>query len=541
MGSSFDFIVIGAGSAGCVLADRLSEGGRHSVLVLEAGGHDRRFWIRTPIGYGKTFFDERVNWKYRADPDDGLDGRSAYWPRGKVVGGSSSINALVYCRGLPHDFDDWRDAGNPGWGWRDVEPVFDRFERRIGPTGEVRGDGPLAVAAIESEAHALKRHFYAAAAELGLPRSDDFNGAHPEGVGTYAITRRNGLRCSAADAFLRPALRRRDVELVTHAHAQRILLDEGRATGVEYRRGGEVHVAAARAGVIVSAGAIGSPQLLQLSGIGPSDVLRSTGIATAIDSPAVGGYLQDHLAVTYYYKAREPTLNDELHSLTGKLRAGLAYILSRRGPLSLGVNQCGGFVRSSPQSAVPDVQLYFNPLTYTAAPDGKRPLMNPDPFPGFILSYQPARPTSRGRVGIVAPDPRVQPSIQPNSLSTAKDRDDVIAGGRLLQAIVRTRAMGALVADSIAPRIESLDDAGLLADFRARASTVFHPVGTCRMGADARSSVVDASLRVHGVEGLRVVDASVFPSITSGNTNAPTIMVAHKAADIILSQTRSSS
>ncbi len=455
---------------------------------------------------------------------------------GRVVGGSSSINALVYCRGLPQDFDDWRDAGAPGWGWSDVEPVFSAIEGRIDRAGLETGVGPLAVADVADEAHPIKSRFFAAALELGLLATEDFNGPAPEGVGVYAITRRRGLRCSAADAFLRPALKRKNVALKTRAQVARIVITDGRATGVEYEMGGTMATARARFSVILSAGAIGSPQLLQLSGIGPSDLLRSHATEVIVaDSPAVGGYLQDHLAVSYRYKSREPTLNDELSSWSGRLRAGLRYVLTRDGPLSLSVNQCGGFVRSRPEAPVPDLQLYFNPFTYSTAADDRRGGVEiPDPFSGFLLSYQPSRPTSRGRVDIASPDWRRPPRIQPNSLSTSKDVEDVVAGGRLLRDLTRTRAMQALIAESLGPAIEEMDDAALLADFRGRCSTVFHPVGTCRMGKSPRDSVVDASLKVHSVAGLRIADASVFPSITSGNTNAPTIMVGYKAAEIIL-------
>ncbi len=535
---TFDFIVIGAGSAGCVMADRLSENGRWSVLVLEAGGHDRRAWIKLPIGYGRTFFDERVNWKYQAEPDPELDGRAAYWPRGKVVGGSSSINALVYCRGLPHDFDDWRAAGNIGWGWSDVQPVFERFERRISRSGTATGSGPYAVADVTDEAHPINRHFFDAARELGLPSTDDFNGASPEGVGVYAITRRRGLRCSAADAFLRPALRRKTVQLQTRALATRIVVEGGRVVGVDYRRDGVEFSARARADVVLSAGAVASPHLLQLSGIGPGALLQEHGIPVLLDLPGVGGGLQDHLAVSYHFRSRLPTLNDLLHSWGGKARAGLRYATGRGGPLSLSVNQCGGFIRAKSTSPFPDLQLYFNPLTWTTAVEGKRRLVSPDSFSGFLLSYQPARPTSRGRIDIDSRDPLGPPRIRPNSLSTEADIDSVVAGGRLLQAIVGTSAMRDIIAAPIAPAIEDMDDAALLADFRARSGTVFHPVGTCRMGPDPRDCVVDARLRVHGIKGLRVVDASVFPNITSGNTNAPTIMVAHKAADMIRADQR---
>jgi choline dehydrogenase len=531
---TFDFIIVGAGSAGCVLAERLSANGRFSILVLEAGPSDRRFWIKLPIGYGRTFYDERVNWKYQAEPDPGIDGRVAYWPRGRVVGGSSSINALVYCRGLPHDFDDWRDAGALGWGWSDVAPAFTAIEGRIDRAGARIGLGPLAVADVTDEAHPIKHIFFAAARERGLPTTEDFNGPTPEGVGVYAITRQRGLRCSAADAFLRPALKRKNVVLRTKAHVARIVIADGRATGVEYETGGAAATARARFSVILSAGAIGSPQLLQLSGVGPGDLLRRHGIEVLADLPAVGSYLQDHLAVSYRYKSREPTLNDELSGWPGRLRVGLRYVLTRSGPLSLSVNQCGGFVRSRADSAVPDLQLYFNPLTYATTPNDRRRGVNPDPFSGFVLSYQPSRPTSRGRIGIASLDWRRPPRIQPNSLSTAKDVEDVVAGGRMLRGLTRTKAMQTIIAAPIGPSIEEMDDAALLSDFRDRGSTVFHPVGTCRMGVSPYDSVVDASLKVHGVAGLRVVDASVFPSITSGNTNAPTIMVGYKAGEIIL-------
>ena len=531
---AFDFIIVGAGSAGCVLAERLSASGRWSVLVLEAGPSDRRLWIKLPVGYGRTFYDGRVNWKYRAEPDPGLDNRTAYWPRGRVVGGSSSINALVYCRGLPHDFDDWREAGALGWGWRDVEPVFAKIEGRIDRAGAPVAAGPLAVADVTDETHPIKRRFFDAARELGLPSTDDLNGASPEGVGVYHITRRRGLRCSAADAFLRPALKRKNVALKVEARATRIVMNGRRAEGVEYEIQGSSATARARRGIILSAGAIGSPQLLQLSGIGPGALLRAHGVETIVDLPAVGSHLQDHLAVSYRYRSREPTLNDALSRWPGRLQAGLKYVLTRSGPFSLSVNQCGGFVRSDPSRPFPDLQLYFNPLAYTTASEGGGPIVKLDPFSGFLLSYQPSRPTSRGEIAIASPDPRRTPLIRPNSLSTEKDAADVIAGGRLLRALVATKTMRDVIAAPIGPSIEAMDDDALLADFRARCGTVFHPVGTCRMGTSARDSVVDPSLKVHGANGLRVVDASVFPSITSGNTNAPTIMVAYKAAEAIL-------
>ncbi len=529
----FDYIIIGAGTAGCVLADRLSAGSRDRILVLEAGGTDRRFWIKTPIGYGRTFADPKVNWKYQTLPNPGLDGRRIYWPRGRVIGGSSSINALVYCRGMPADFDDWRQMGNAGWGWDDVRPYFERSERRVDAAGHAGSDGPLDVKDVTPFLHPMRRNWSDAAAELGLAWTDDFNGPHPDGLGCYQVTIRNGLRRSAADAFLRPALRRANVRLETGAWVSRIRFDRRRAVGVEYVRGGEPRFAAANREVILCGGAVNSPQLLQLSGIGPASTLGSAGITLLLDNPAVGGNLQDHLAVVYSFKATQPTLNDELHSTLGKLRVGLRYLLARRGPLALSVNQFGGFARADPKSPRPDVQLYFNPVTYGAG-DATRTRIEVDAFPGFYLCFQPTRPTSVGRIDVANADFRRPPDIAPNYLSTEKDVADVVHGGRLMQAIARTRAIKSLILEPIAPDLDAMDPAGLIADFRARASTVYHPVGTCRMGKSAGESVVDASLKVHGIERLRVVDASVFPTVTSANTNAPTVMVAQKAADLIL-------
>lgn len=533
-----DYIIVGAGSAGCVLADRLSADGRHKVLVVEAGGSDRRLWVKLPIGYGKSFYDPAVNWKYQAEPDPGIDNRPSYWPRGKVVGGSSSINALVYCRGLPQDFDDWRDAGNPGWGWDDVRPVFEQIERKVRADGTATGQGPLTVTDVSTQMHPVNRHFFDAAEGMGLPRTQDLNGAMPEGVGNYPITTRGGLRCSAADAFLRPALRRPNVRLVTRALVHRITFDGPRASGIEYSQNGATHAAKARIAVILSAGAVESPKLLQLSGIGPGDLLAEMGIAVRQHNPHVGGKLQDHLAINYLYRATEPTMNNVLTPFLGKVRAAITYALTRKGPLSLSVNQAGGFVRSGPEVARPDLQLYFNPMTYTTAPHGTRPLIKPDPFPGFLICYQPCRPHSRGRIDIAAPDATRAPQIKPNYLSANRDIEDVIAGGRFLKRMAQSPSIQGLIQSPLGPDIAALDDEAMVADFRARSGTVFHPVGTCAMGSDPTDSVVDSGGRVHGVPGLRVIDASVMPNITSGNTNAPTIMLAMKAAEAVLADAR---
>jgi choline dehydrogenase len=530
---SFDYIIVGAGSAGCVLADRLSAGGNERVLVLEAGGSDRRFWIRTPIGYGRTFADPAVNWKYQTLANPGLNGRRIYWPRGRVLGGSSSINALVYCRGMPADFDDWRQMGNVGWGWDDVRPYFERSERRVDAAGHASGTGPLDVKDVTPFLHPMRRNWAEAAAELGLPQTDDFNGPHPEGFGCYQVNIRHGVRRSAADAFLRPALSRTNLRVETDAWVSKIRFEQRRAVGVDYVRGDTPLSAVARREVILCGGAVNSPQLLQLSGIGAAATLSAAGIAPLLDNAAVGANLQDHLAVVYSFQATQPTLNDELHSNLGKLFAGLRYLLARRGPLALSVNQFGGFARANPKGERPDVQLYFNPVTYGAG-DATRTRIEVDAFSGFYLCFQPTRPTSVGRIDIASADFRQPPTIAPNYLSTDKDLADVVHGGQLLQAIARTTAIKSLIRAPIAPDLATLSAAELIADFRARASTVYHPVGTCRMGAAAGQAVVDAALRVHGIERLRVVDASVFPTVTSANTHAPTVMVAQKAADLIL-------
>lgn len=529
----FDYIIIGAGTAGCVLAERLSADGRRRVLILEAGGSDARFWIKTPIGYGRTFADPTVNWRYQTAPSPGLNGRTMYWPRGRVLGGSSSINALVYCRGMPADFEDWRALGNVGWGWEDVEPYFAKSERRVDPSGRARTHGVLDVKDVTPFLHGMRENWLAAARELNLPTTDDFNGPNPEGLGCYQVTIRDGRRRSAADAFLRPALHRPNVKLEMHAWVSRIRIRGGRATGVEWSREGQAHYSAASAEVIVCGGAVNSPQLLQLSGIGPGATLSAHGITPLVDNPAVGGNLQDHLAVVYSFKATRRTLNDELHSTLGQLRAGLRYLLRRSGPLALSVNQFGGFLRADPAATRPDVQLYFNPVTYGTG-DATRKRITVDPFPGFYLCFQPTRPTSVGRIDIAGADFRSPPVIAPNYMATDKDRLDVVNGGRLLQAIARTRAIRELTLEPIAPALDTMSEAQLVADFRARAATVYHPVGTCRMGNRPGDCVVDASLRVHGVLGLRVVDASVFPTVTSANTNAPTLMVAQKGADLIM-------
>lgn len=529
----FDFIIVGGGSAGCVLAERLSADPKRSVLLLEAGGADRSLWIHLPIGYGKTYFDRRLNWKYYSEPEPRLDQRRIYFPRGKVLGGSSSINAMVYSHGMPSDYDDWRASGNPGWGWDDVAQSYRRFERKVLGDGSQLGDGPLWVCNRDADYHPIKRHFLGGASELGLRHASDVNGADPEGVGGYNVTTRKGWRCSASVAFLRPALRRANLVVRSRAFVQRIIFADRRAVGVEYERRSKTERVTARAEVILAAGAIGSPTLLQRSGVGPGALLGSMGIDVLYANDAVGGGLQDHLGVNYFYRALKPTLNNVLGNWRGRASAGLRFLLDRGGPLSIGVNQFGGMVRSAPELPRPDTQLYFNPISFSAELAEQREIFAPHPYPGFILGFNSCRPTSTGRVDISSAHPAAPPMIRPNYLSTEQDIAEVIAGARLIGRLQQTASMRSLIAAAPPFDPSRATDADIVDDFRRRSTSVYHPCSTCRMAPEADGGVVTPSLNVYGVDALRVVDASVFSNITSANTNAPSLMVAEKGADII--------
>jgi choline dehydrogenase len=537
--AEYDYIIVGAGSAGCVLANRLTESGRHRVLLLEAGPSDRRFWVQVPIGYGKTYYDPSVNWMYQSEPIPGLNGRTNYFPRGKVLGGSSSINAMVYSRGQAGDFDDWAALGNPGWGWRDVLPYYKRMEDHALGAGPWHGaGGPLHVSTIDDAVHPLTKVHVKAGQEAGLAFNPDLNGDTIEGVGIYQINTHRGLRMSAARAYLKPARKQPNLRIETRALATRILFEGKRAAGVAYEQHGETHEARAGREVILSGGSINSPQLLQLSGVGPADVLKGCGVAVLHESPAVGRNLQDHLCFDHVYRSKVPSLNDVFHPWWGRLGVGIQYILTRAGPLSLSVNQGGGFFRARPESPRPDIQLYFSPLTYEKATPGVRALTRTDPFSGFTLSASPCRPTSRGHLQIHSNDPKDAPLIHPNYLSTNHDVEELLAGARFLRRLAEAPSFKAIIAEELKPGRHVQSDEERVADIRARCYSVFHPVSTCRMGPDQRESVVDHRLRVHGLDRLRVIDASIFPAVTSGNTNAPAIMVGEKGADLVLADAR---
>jgi len=535
MNLTFDYIIVGAGSAGCVLANRLSASGKYTVLVLEAGGSDSKFWIQAPLGYAKTFYDKNVNWMYMTENEPGINNQASYWPRGKVVGGSSSINAMVYIRGQVDDFNDWRDLGNPGWGWDDVLPYFKKSETNSDGGDQYRGDsGPLYVNNVSQDYHPLCKSFIQAAQQYGFDYNPDFNGECQEGVGYYQITTKNGRRMSAARAYLHPALKRDNCHLLKNVHVTRILFKHKTAYAVEYHQQGKTLRATASREVIVSAGSINSPQLLQLSGIGPQTLLDDLGIPITHALEGVGQNMQEHLCYTHYYRSKVPTLNNQLGTWWGKLLAGIQYLLFRRGVLSLSINQAGGFVRSLPHRPRPNLQFYFAPIAYTTALSDGHAVRSPAAYPGFLNSTGQLRPASRGYLRIDSDDPFKHPKIIPNYYSAEADIKEMLEGARLLRALANTPALSAIIEEELTPGLNFDSDDELIDDIRAHSTTLFHPTSTCMMGSDTNTAVVDTHCRVHGIENLRVVDASVFPTVTSGNTNAPTIMVAEKVSDLIL-------
>ncbi|MCL4631238.1 choline dehydrogenase [Burkholderia sp.] len=535
MTRSFDYVVVGAGSAGCVLANRLSEGGRHTVCLLEAGPADNYMWIHVPIGYGKTMFHPVYNWGFHTDPDPNMHNRRLYWPRGRTLGGCSSINGLIYVRGQQQDYDHWAALGNRGWSWRDCLPYFRRLEHNTLGEGPTRGTGgPLWASAIRQR-HELVDAFVAASNRLGVRTVDDFNTGDQEGVGYYQLTTRNGLRCSTAVAYLKPARGRPNLHIETDAQALKVLFDGAQASGVRYVQHGKVHEVRALREVILAAGALQSPQLLQVSGVGPAALLDRHGIAVVADRKGVGENLQDHLQVRLIYEVTKPiTTNDELHSWVGRAKMGLQWALFRGGPLAIGINQGGMFCRALPdESATPDIQFHFSTLSADSAGGSVHP------FPGCTYSICQLRPESRGTVRIRTDDARDAPSIQPNYLDTERDRRTTVAGVRFARRVAAAEPMAPLMKREVRPGADAQTDDELLEFCREYGQTIFHPSGTAKMGvASDPLAVVDERLRVYGTRGLRVVDCSIMPTLVSGNTNVPIVMVAEKASDMILEDAR---
>ena len=526
-----DYVIIGAGSAGCVLANRLSENGRYSVCLLEAGPPDRNMWIHIPIGYGKTMFNEKLNWGFYTDPDPNMLGRKIYWPRGKTLGGCSSINGLIYVRGQKQDYDHWGALGNKGWSWDECLPYFRKLENNdLGP-GPTRGtSGPLHATSIKTR-HELVEAFIGSAVNNGIKRVSDFNTGDQEGAGYYQLTTHNGKRCSTAVAYLNPARSRSNLRIETEAQATRILMEGRRAVGVEFRQHGMLRTLRAKREVVLSAGALQSPQLLQLSGIGPAGLLRQFGIPVVHELAGVGENLQDHLQLRLIYEVNKPiTNNDQLRSLWGKAKMGMQWALFRGGPLAIGINQGAIFCRVLPnESPTPDIQFHFGTLSADLAGGQVHD------FSGCTYSVCQLRPESRGYVRIKSKDPFEAPSMQPNYLSTDLDRRTAIASVKFARRIADTEPMKSLMKAEFRPGRDVGTDDEILHFCREYGATIFHPTGTARMGLSGDPlAVVDERLRVHGIQSLRVVDASIMPTLVSGNTNVPIVMVAERASEFIL-------
>ena len=532
----FDYIIVGGGSSGATLAGRLSSNPSVKVLLLEAGPSDGSLKIKVPLGYGSLFYDQKFNWKYETEPEAELNGRKMYWPRGKVLGGSSAINAMVYVRGHQNDFKDWAKVA-PSWSWSNVEPLFKKIEAWKGKSSSARGSsGPVGVSNVERDVHPLTNKYLEAGQELGFPLNRDYNGSHMEGVSVYQTTIANGLRVSSASAYISKRNTGKNLRVITNAHVTKLIFDGRRATGVCFSQGNRETTVLTDGEVILSAGALNSPHLLYLSGLGPANELQPHGISVLQDMPHVGRHLQDHIGVDFTLAVNRPSLNQKLRPVLGKFLVGLEYLFFKSGPLAMSLNQAGGFVKSDPSLETPDLQLYFSPLSYSTAPQGKRPLMSPDPYPAVRLGFNPTKPTSEGWISLKSSDPFESPKFVGNYLSTEEDKKVMISGMHLMRKFLKTKAMRDIVEEELSPGSDFNDDKSFMDFARSEGGTVFHQCGTCRMGKDISSSVVDESLKVHGIDGLRVADASIFPRITTGNTNAPSIMVGEKAADIILAE-----
>jgi choline dehydrogenase len=529
---SFDYVIIGAGSAGCVLANRLSADPDVSVLLLEAGGNDNYIWIRIPIGYLYTHNIPRTDWCFKTEAEPGLNGRVLNYPRGKVLGGCSSINGMIYMRGQARDYDDWRQLGNPGWAWDDVLPYFKRSQHNVRGADAHHGQGGEWRVEDMRLTWEILDAFREAAAETGIPKIDDFNRGDNEGCGYFHVNQRRGTRWNTARAFLRPVLKRPNLKVETHALSTRIRLDGRRAVGVEFTQAGAARFAGARGEVILAGGSVGSPQLMQLSGIGPAALLGEHGIAVRHDLAGVGENLQDHLQIRMAYKVSNTrTLNERANRLLGRIGMGLEYFLMKRGPLTMAPSQLGAFVKSDPSRATPNLEYHVQPLSLDAF---DKP---PHPFPAFTASVCNLRPESRGFVRIKSADPVAAPAIHPNYLATDADRRVAAESMRLTRRICAAPALARFAPEEFRPGPSVQTDAELARAAGEIGTTIFHPVGTCKMGNDDLA-VVDARLRVHGIAGLRVVDASIMPRITSGNTNSPVIMIAEKASDMIRADRR---
>jgi choline dehydrogenase len=529
---SFDYIIVGAGTAGCVLANRLSADPATRVLLLEAGGRDNYFWIHIPVGYLYTMNNPRTDWCFRTEPTAGLNGRALAYPRGKVLGGCSAINGMIYMRGQARDYDQWRQMGNAGWAWDDVLPYFKRSEDHVSGGDEHHGAGGEWRVENQRLSWEILDAFREACGEVGITKITDFNTGNNEGAAYFQVNQRAGLRWSAAKGFLHPVSKRPNLTVITHAQTRRVLFDGKRASGVTYQRDGAEITAHADGEVLLAAGSVASPQLLELSGIGQAALLKAHGIEVLHELAGVGENLQDHLQVRCAYKVSNTrTLNEWSNSLVGKLDIAMKYFLFRRGPMSMAPSQLGVFAKSDPSRETPNLEYHVQPLTLNAFGE---PL---DPFPAITASVCNLRPESRGSIHIRDADPQSAPVIAPNYLAATADRQVAADAVRLTRRIMAAPSLDRFSPEEFKPGTHIASDEDLATAAGDIATTIFHPVGTCKMGDDT-SAVVDGRLRVHGLEALRVVDASIMPTITSGNTNSPTIMIAEKAADMIIEDRR---
>ena len=530
---NFDYVIIGAGSAGCALAHRLAADGKHKVALLEAGGKDTYPWIHIPVGYFKTMGNPNTDWGYETEPDPGLNGRRLKWPRGKVLGGSSSINGLLYVRGQAQDYNYWRQLGNTGWGWDDVLPLFKRSEsyEHGDPSARGRG-GPLTVSDSAVRREVVDRWVEAAVA-AGYPANPDYNGADQEGVGHFQLTLRNGRRCSSAVAYLKPAKSWPNLTILTKCTARKLVFDGKRVTGIEVDLAGQVTTIHANREVVLSSGALASPQLLMVSGVGPAEALRKHGIDVLVDLPGVGQNLQDHLQARPIYKTTLSTINTEINNLFKQGVIALHYAVTRSGPMTMAASLGTAFLKTRPDLETPDIQFHIQPFSASAR------INKPHDFNAFTASVLQMRPESAGHIELKSADMRDYPAIHPNYLATKLDQDTIVAGIRIARNIARHEPLASVITEEYTPGpdISDDDDAAILNWARDTATTIYHPTGTCKMGHDPMA-VVDDRLRVHGIEGLRVADASIMPQIVSGNTNAPAIMIGEKCSDLVLADAK---